>query len=429
METIVTHWNIRGYKSNYRHLRTLLSDTQAVVACLQETRMPAQPLQPPRGFSMYHKRGANADQIDYGGVCVLVKNNIGHKHHPLNTRLQAVAVRCHLEHLYTICSIYLPPNDPIQVNDLSDLISQLPEPYLLLGDFNSRSPLWGDTLTNRKGHVIESLIAKNDCTILNDGNPTHFHTQTNSLTCIDLSLISSDAILDYAWSVSDDLYNSDHFPVILTSDGSTATQCISHYIFEKADWTNFKNVAVCDRDMDSFATIDEAVEYFTDTVISSATASVPKSKGILRTKRVPWWNGELNAATKTKKAALRRYTRTKLVLDKISFNRARAKVRYLIKISCILSWRNFVSSINERTPMSKIWNKISKILGKRTGMRRPMLENGRGNITNPKEVANTFGESLSEISEGCQSPHFQRLKQRAESRPVSFDGGEDETYH
>ena len=429
MESKVIHWNIRGYKPNYKHLRTLLSDTQASVACLQETRMPARPLDPPRGFSMYHKRGAEDNQIDYGGVCILIKNNIGHKTHPLNTNLQAVAVRCHLDRLYTICSIYLPPNTPIQINDLNDLLSQLPEPYMLLGDFNARSPLWGDVSTNQKGRLIENLLTYNNCSVLNEGLPTHFHMQTNSSTCIDLSIASSDAIQDYTWSVDDDLYNSDHFPVILTTNDSTANQCNSHFILEKADWPKYERNAIFNEDINSFISVDEAAEHFTNTIITSATQSIPKTKGILITKRVPWWNNELNTAVKTKKDALRRYSQTKLVEDKIQFNKARARVRYLIKISSTLSWRNYVSSINERTPIGKIWKRISRILGKRTGMHRPILENDNGNITDPKEVANTFGEHMSDISEGSQIPQFQRIKQRVERRPISFTGGDDEDYN
>ena len=259
METQIVHWNIRGYKANYKSLRTFLSDSQAMVMCLQETKMPLIPLDPPRGFSMYHKRGANDNEIDYGGVCILIKNSIGHKMLPLNTRLQAVATRCYIGRLYTICSIYLPPNNPVEMEDLEDLLSQLPQPYLLLGDFNSRSPMWGDSTTNPKGRIIENLINRTNCSILNSGSPTQLHMQNNSLTCIDLSICSPDAIQDFTWSLSDDLYNSDHYPVTLSSSDVSSGLCSSRFIFEKADWTKYITLAICEEDVASFPTIDEAV--------------------------------------------------------------------------------------------------------------------------------------------------------------------------
>ena len=91
--TYVCHWNIRGYRSNYYHLRTLLHHTQAVVMCLQETRLPAHATAPPRGFSMFFKRGNIVNDIDYGGVCTLINNEIPFTEIELNTPLQAVAVR------------------------------------------------------------------------------------------------------------------------------------------------------------------------------------------------------------------------------------------------------------------------------------------------------------------------------------------------
>jgi len=39
----------------------------------------------------------------------------------------------------SVCSIYLSPSAKFTSNDLDDLLSQLPPPVLLLGDFNAHS--------------------------------------------------------------------------------------------------------------------------------------------------------------------------------------------------------------------------------------------------------------------------------------------------
>jgi hypothetical protein len=58
---------------------------------------------------------------------------------PLHTTLQAVVVHITLGALpFTICNIYLPPTFPIADADLVRLISQLPAPFVLLGDFDSK---------------------------------------------------------------------------------------------------------------------------------------------------------------------------------------------------------------------------------------------------------------------------------------------------
>ena len=93
----------------------------------------------------------------------------------MQTPQQAVAVQIDLNKRYTICSLYLPPNDLVQHEVIVDLINQLPQPFLLLGDMNSRHPLWGDVLANTRGNLLASIIEGEDVGLLNTGEPTHFH--------------------------------------------------------------------------------------------------------------------------------------------------------------------------------------------------------------------------------------------------------------
>ena len=67
---------------------------------------------------------------------------------PLNTNLQAVATRLWMGKWYTVCSIYLPHID-VEKNDILNLLQQLPEPFLLLGDMNDRHHLWGEETDNQ----------------------------------------------------------------------------------------------------------------------------------------------------------------------------------------------------------------------------------------------------------------------------------------
>lgn len=427
--TKICHWNIRGFRSNYHHLKTLLVDTQAVVMCLQETKLPQNHrLDYPRGFTMFSKSGPHADNtVDHGGVCTLVKNNVAHHPIQLQTELQAVAVRCHLDQLYTICNIYLPPNTAISLEDLEDLLEQLPAPYMIIGDFNARHPIWGDTSTNPKGRLIESMIANNNCSILNDGRPTHFHIQTSSFTCIDLSIASSDIATHFTWNVNQDLYNSDHYPVLLSIDDSTCKETPIRFIFEKADWSKFKRSANVERDPCSFDSVDDATEYVTDIIIGAAKRSIPQTKGTIRTKPVPWWNPEVSEAIRERKVAIRRYYRTGLLADKIKFKRARARARYLIETARRKSWNEYVSSLTESTPINEVWNRVKKIKGRYNGQTQPVLQGPDGIVTDPALVANMFGESISNISLGWQTPQHNQAKQRLERSRVIFpnDGGED----
>ena len=62
----------------------------------------------------------------------------------------------------TICSIYIPPSDSHSKNSLVNLIDQLLQPFMLVGEFNGHSKVWGCSKTNDRGETIEDVIAEND---------------------------------------------------------------------------------------------------------------------------------------------------------------------------------------------------------------------------------------------------------------------------
>ena len=73
----------------------------------------------------------------HGGVAMLVKNGTPHSQISLNASLQAIALRITLYRAITVCSIYLPPTAKYDNAVIDDIITQLPSPVLLLGNFNA----------------------------------------------------------------------------------------------------------------------------------------------------------------------------------------------------------------------------------------------------------------------------------------------------
>ena len=91
------------------------------------------------------------------GIAVLLRNNFKYKIIPLNTNLQAVTTKTWLNKSYTVCSIYLPDID-VETNDLLNLLQQLTELFLLLGDMNARHRLWGEEKDNQKGIFLNNCF-------------------------------------------------------------------------------------------------------------------------------------------------------------------------------------------------------------------------------------------------------------------------------
>ena len=216
----IIQWNCRGLKANYNEILILTTLLSPTVFCLQETFLKNTDNINFKNYSLYNHI-ATENQKASGGSSILVKSNVPHRQIDINSNLQAVAVNVTLSKSITICSLYLPPHCKFSKHDLENLINQLPRPYLLLGDFNSHSKLWGCLDTNDKGEIIENFIAENDLCLFNDKQPTYLHSPTRNYFALDLSICSPNIYLDFDWSVLDDLHGSDHFPIKIQEIEST----------------------------------------------------------------------------------------------------------------------------------------------------------------------------------------------------------------
>ena len=89
-----------------------------------------------------------------------------------------------------------------------------------------------------------------------------------------------------------------------------------------------------------------------------AEITMPKSSTVPRKLHKPWWNGECEEALKQRKGALNQFktnpSHDNLTNYKIEYARARSGH----------SWREYVSQLNNRTPVNTIWKIIKKISGK-----------------------------------------------------------------
>ena len=67
-----------------------------------------------------------------GEVSILIRKDIPQNKININTHLQTIAVSATLHKTVTICSLYIPPHNPINENELNNLIEQLPKPFILM---------------------------------------------------------------------------------------------------------------------------------------------------------------------------------------------------------------------------------------------------------------------------------------------------------
>ena len=139
MDTII-QWNCRGLKINFLEITLLVQAFLPVAFCLQESHLKRSDNISLKNYSIYSTYVDENDRAA-GGSTILVKDQVLHSAVDLDTDLQAVAVRISLDKTITLCSVYIPPNSSLNLNQLKHLTGQLPAIHILLRDFNGHNPL------------------------------------------------------------------------------------------------------------------------------------------------------------------------------------------------------------------------------------------------------------------------------------------------
>ncbi|MPC91687.1 RNA-directed DNA polymerase from mobile element jockey [Portunus trituberculatus] len=321
--------------------------------------------------------------------------------------------------LYTICSLYLPPRVLVSRGELDGLVRQLPSPFLLLANFNGRHPLWDKGASNPHGILICSFIEDEGLEVLNSGDVTHLHSPTGTFTAIDLSICTSNSLLDFNWQVLQDLHDSDHFPILLKSVKSEPQSWSLRCVLDKADWPRFTDLSSFIRPLADFSTCAEAVDYVSDFLISVALQTIPRKSG--RFTKVPWWNAACTAAVKEKRAAFSRLWRHRGDPQCVeAFQRCQVLARCILKEAQRASWKAYVSSINAHTPFTDVFNEVRRIPGKYSAPPPPVLLSAVRTVADPRTVADLFAKHFANVSRRNPAILGARHRQRMESLGMNF---------
>ena len=163
------------------------------------------------------------------------------------------------------------------------------------------------------------------------------------------------------------------------------------------------------------------LQFFINIVLTAATLCIKRTSGIAK-RNVPWWTPECKEVIKTKRNAWKKYKRNRTDSNFIAFKLARAVARRVIRKAKKESWRRYVSSITQWTPVTAIWKKIHKIAGKYVRDKAPVILHDGQLIADTKEVANILAEHFSKISRAEHlSAEFLNSKTRQEQVFINFN--------
>ena len=432
MSKRILQWNIRGYYGNFEDLKLLLRNSgYPSCVCLQETLLGDKKPYPPSNYFIYSKNHNGSQNVSPRGIAILIDKKVPHTVIDINSDLEAQAIKLHLNKTYTIVNIYISPQESASAQQINGIIAQISPPFLIVGDFNARSPIWGDCTENPQGRVIENLLSNSNMSILNTGSPTHHHIQTNTETCIDLALCSPESLLNFTWTPTDDSFRSDHYPIYIDEVSDSPSNNNIRYNFNRANWTQYKTLTSNPR-YNIEDNIDSLVQDFNNLITNAADISIRKSNSVNCKYPLPFWNSECENIVRERKRARRKYRRTGLIEDKINLNRTTALAKRILKNARNNSFINYLSSINSETPLNQIYKKVAKISGKYTPTPLPALRtNGNQDvIVDPIATSNLLCEHFSNISSNrSYDPRFLPYKTSQEHETLDFSEINAEPYN
>ena len=81
---------------------------------------------------------------------------------------------------------------------------------------------------------------------------------------------------------------------------------------------------------------------------------------------MPWWSASVRQAIAKRKRSFRAYLRLRTDQTLVVRNRERADAKRIIRNAKRTSWQSFLSSFTSSTPLSKIWDLVRRLSGKRS---------------------------------------------------------------
>lgn len=105
INTSIIQWNCRGAKANFVEVQRLVMILNPFAFCLQETHLTPNSSLSLKKFLSFNAYGPNLHRPS-GGSTILVRHDIIHRQVPIDTNLQAVAVRLTLHKAITLFYLY-----------------------------------------------------------------------------------------------------------------------------------------------------------------------------------------------------------------------------------------------------------------------------------------------------------------------------------
>ena len=310
------------------------------------------------------------------GIVVGVKSNLIDNFKILknmgNTDDKMELINLHIwkdNQFFNIYAMYNPPTNKPKLD-----IINVNRKTILIGDFNSPSPLWGYSNTTPPGEILEDFLNSTNLELIYKSTdpPTYLHYNGNG-TNPDLLFVSSDIADKTTRKVIEDPGSGHRIVIAKIRYQNKISQKSSPRVswnFKKADWPKYTNILETELDSTKFNFTqhpDNLCKEINHIILNTAKKCIPLG----RQKRYKcFWNDNLGALKKQRDEFRRQAEETKNAENVQKWRQSAAVFKRAILEAKRSSFNSFISKINYRTDSKKTHKFIDKIQNKNTVLKK-----------------------------------------------------------
>lgn len=279
-----------------------------------------------------------------------------------------------------IFSCYFSPNKPMveitqALDQMADAIRSSPKRAIIAGDFNAKSPLWGEYREDQRGRFLTDWAAALSLTCLNEGTDPTF-TRGGASSILDITFCTEGAERKlHSWSILETETLSDHQCIEIKLIDRQTSPVENHYA---KGWR--VDVAGCDRLKNSLERklgelVAKSPSALTEVISSACKESLRTKRSFAKRKPSYWWTTDIAVLRTECVRARRRLTRENRrtggqAAEHLKAELAQAKRVFRMEIlkSMRMRWIEVCESVNE-----DVWGTGYKIVRKKLSRGLPVL--------------------------------------------------------
>ena len=291
----IISWNANGITSHLDELLYYLKNEpmHPDFICIQETRIYQDGLPEVPGFNFVHTFRSNRKG---GGSAIYVKEKIDYtkinkiSFDDIEIEVSGVNFKINSNDYITLLSVYVAPNQKLTPLHLNKLI--IDKNLIIVGDFNAKHTLWGSSINDYRGKIINNFLEEKNLVCINKGFGTRLNA-SGSLSHLDLSIVSNNLSICSECDRIDDLWGSDHYPLQINCNFKVdkTEYKVNNFNYKKANWKQYQDSLNNDLNLD-LPIIDAEIgyKYFVQALVKARNESIPKYSEVRKHKYSPYWN-------------------------------------------------------------------------------------------------------------------------------------------